>query len=94
MTWINKGSNRTRAARLVAGVTVAAVLALGVSAGTANARWDHRDDHDHRGWSGGYWHSPPVVYGAPGYYGYAPPPVVYGPGIGVTMPGVSVGIRG
>jgi hypothetical protein len=34
------------------------------------------------------------VYAAPvGGYGYYPPPVVYGPAIGITLPGVSIGIR-
>jgi hypothetical protein len=88
-------SPRRHAARLIAGVAVAAVLALGVSAGTANARWDHRDDHrdDHRGWTGGYYNAPPVVYGSPYAYGYYPPPVAYGPGIGINLPGVNIGIR-
>jgi hypothetical protein len=90
MSWINKA----RTARLVAGVAISAIVAFGVT-GTANARWDHRDDHhdDHRGWSGGYWGAPPVVYGSPYAYGYYPPPVAYGPGIGVNLPGVSIGIR-
>jgi hypothetical protein len=39
-----------------------------------------------------------VVYGSPyggGYYGspYYAPPVVYGPGIGISLPGVNIGIR-
>ena len=48
--------------------------------------------------------APPVVYGSRyhnGYYGsgyynapyYYPPPVVYGPGIGISLPFVSIGIR-
>ena len=87
MTWMNKA----RAARLVAGFAVAAVLALGVSSGTAQARWDH-PEHDwhgyHHGWSGGYYRAPPVVYGDPYSYGYYPPP-----GVGLRLPGLSIGIR-
>jgi hypothetical protein len=88
MTWINKG----RMARLMAGVAVAAVVAFGMTAGTAQAYWDH-PDHDyyhgyHRGWSGGYWGAPPVVYGDPYSYGYYPPP-----GVGISVPGVTIGIR-
>ncbi|HZK92229.1 MAG TPA: hypothetical protein VFC56_18980 [Stellaceae bacterium] len=87
-------------ARLIAGTVVAVVLALGFTAGPAHARWDeHRDEHRsehrewHRGWSGGYWGAPPVVYGNPYRYGYYPPAAVYGPGIGINLPGVSIGIR-
>jgi hypothetical protein len=55
----------------------------------------HRDHHDrgdrHDGdWEGGGYDAPPVVYGTP--YAY-PPPVVYGPGIVVQVPGISIGIR-
>ena len=92
MSWINKA----RAARLVASVAVAGIVAIGMTAGTAQARWDeHRDEHrdGHRGWSGGYWGAPPVVYGSPYSYGYYPPPTVYGPGIGINLPGVSIGVR-
>jgi hypothetical protein len=35
-----------------------------------------------------------VIYGSPYRYGYGyPPPVVYGPGIGINLPGVSIGIH-
>ena len=48
--------------------------------------------------------APPVVYGSRyhnGYYGsgyydspyYYPPPVVYGPSIGISLPFVSIGIH-
>jgi hypothetical protein len=56
----------------------------------------HREARGHRVWSGGYYAAPPVVYGnpygEPGYY--YPPPVVYGPsaGVGINLPGVSLGI--
>jgi len=39
--------------------------------------------HGGRGYAGGWYAPPPVVYGAP-YY--APPPVVYGPGISINIP--------
>ena len=91
MTWINKA----RAARLAVGVAVAAVVAFGMTAGPAQARWGDRDDHRdnyrggyHHGWSGGYWSAPPVVYGDPYSYGYYPPP-----GVGIRLPGLSIGIR-
>jgi hypothetical protein len=87
MIWINKA----RAARLVAGVAVAAFVGFGMTAGTANARWDH-PEHDyhgyHHGWSGGYYAAPPVVYGDPYSYGYYPPP-----GVGINLSGVHIGIR-
>ena len=62
----------------------------------------HRGDHDRGGgyyggggyYSGGGYHG---GYGSPydGYYGspyYSPPPVVYGPGIGITLPGVNINL--
>jgi hypothetical protein len=86
MTWTHKA----RAARLLAGIAVSAVVALGMTAGTANARWDHGDHRrdDHRGFSGGYWGAPPVVYGGPYAYGYYPPP-----GVGINLGGVGIRIR-
>jgi len=77
------------------------------SAGAQDRRGgDHRGGHErgggHRGghergyggnrdWrGGGYYPAPPVVYGTP--YDY-PPPVVYGPGIGVYLPGINIEIR-
>ena len=86
MTWLSKA----RAARLGAAVAISAVAALAMT-GTASARWDHPDNgwHNwHHGWSGGYWGAPPVVYGSPYGYGYYPPP-----GVGISLPGVSIGIR-
>jgi hypothetical protein len=87
MTWFNK----TSAVRLTAAIAVSAVVAFGMTAGTASARWDH-PEHDwhgyHHGWSGGYWGAPPVVYGDPYSYGYYPPV-----GVGINLPGVSIGIR-
>jgi hypothetical protein len=54
-------------------------------AGTAKA--DPRWEHHH--WHGGHYRAPsPEVYGTPyfvPYSYYAPPPVVYGPGIGLNF---------
>ncbi len=79
-------------------VAAAALLATAtIGARAANAEdWHHRG-HDHyaHGWvGGGYYAAPPVVYGGGYYPYYAPPPVVYGPGIGVgvNLPGVSIGV--
>jgi len=56
----------------------------------------------HRGyrhnWNGGYYRAAPVVYGSPygnGYYGapYYAPPVVYSPGISISLPFVNIGIQ-
>jgi hypothetical protein len=99
MTCIDN-TKRTRplSARFAAvGFIASAFLLLGAFAVPASAA-DHRDEHrggDHRGgwnrgYSGGYYVAPPVVYGEP-YY--APPPVVYGPAIGISVPGISIGIR-
>jgi hypothetical protein len=82
MTWM----------KIAAGVAISAGL-LAVSMAPASARWDHEYHGWHHGWSGGYWGAPPVVYGSPYGYGYYPPPVYYGPSVGVTLPGVSIGIR-
>ena len=88
MSWIDKA----RAARLAAGIAFSAVVALGLTAGTAQARWEHHDEHGwhgyHHGWTGGYWGAPPVVYGDPYSYGYYPPP-----GVGINVGGVHIGIH-
>ena len=66
----------------------------GVAKASAKERHgDHRggERHDHeRGRGGGYYGAPSVVYGNTGYY---PPPMVYGPGVGIVLPGASIGIR-
>jgi hypothetical protein len=85
--------------KLSAGLAIAGVLLLGtfiVSAGADERRDAHRggdqsgDRGNERGWGGGYYPAPPVVYGAPAYY---PPPVVYGPAVGIVLPGISIGIQ-
>jgi len=85
-------TSKTGAARFVAGIAVSAIIALGITAGTAQARWERHDEHGgggyHHGWSGGYYPAPPVVYGNPYSYGYYPPP-----GVGISLPGVNIGIR-
>jgi len=91
---IDTPSQRRSSWKLAGGLAVSALLALGTFAAPANADWNG----DHRGYSGGYYRAPPVVYGSSydnGYYGrpYYAPPVVYGPGIGISLPGVNIGIR-
>ena len=87
---------RRLSAKLVGGLAISALLALGAFA-PANAEW--RDDHREHNWGGGYYAAPPVVYGSSygnGYYGapgYYAPPVVYGPGVGINLGGVGIGIR-
>ena len=102
MTWIIDTKSRGRlSAKLAAGLVISAMLALGTFAGSASAeerRGEHREyHHNHHNWNGGYYRAPPVVYGSPygsSYYGspyYYPPPVIY-PGIGLSLPGVNIGI--
>jgi hypothetical protein len=83
--------NKERVARLAAGIAVGVVIALGVTAGPAQARWG-RPEHNwhgyHHGWSGGYYPAPPVVYGDPYSYGYYPPP-----GVGINVGDVHIGIH-
>lgn len=107
MTWtIDTISNRRPSARLTAWLAIWPMLALGTFAVPANAQWGgHNREYSHNS-NGGYYRAPPVVYGSrfgSSYYGsphgsshygspnYSPPPVVYGPGIG--LPGVDVHIR-
>jgi hypothetical protein len=98
MTWNNDTTLKSRlSARLVGGLAISALLALGAFAAPANADW-HGDRHGNN-WGGGYYAAPPVVYGSSygnGYYGapgYYAPPVVYGPAVGIGLPGINIGIR-
>ena len=93
MAWnINTNSERRLLARLGAGLVLSAMFTSGAFVGAANAdgRWDGHRDH-YRSWNGGYYRAPPVVYGSPyasSYYGrstYYPPPIVYGPGVGLNI---------
>ena len=96
---IDTTPKRRLSAKLGAGLAISAILALGSFATPASADWDgyHRD-YNHN-WNGGYYRAPPVVYGSPyyggGYYGspYYAPPVVYGPGVGINLGGIGIGIR-
>jgi hypothetical protein len=95
---IDATSKRRLSVRLAAGAVVSAMLAFGTFAAPANADWDgHHRGYNHY-WNGGYYRSPPVVYGSrygSNYYGspYYYPPVVYGPGIGIGLPFVNLNIR-
>jgi hypothetical protein len=102
MTCIFDTSPKRRlSAKLAAGIAFSTLLVLGTFVATASAQ-PHRDDHrggDHRDdrgrgdrGGGGYYPAPPVVYAAPypaPYY----PPVVYGPAVGIYMPGIAIGIQ-
>ena len=94
-------SKHRSSAKLGAAIAISALLALGTFAAPASADWSgEHGGYDHN-WNGGYYHhAPPVVYGFPAIYGgsyygspYYAPPVVYGPGVGIGLPGVSIGIR-
>ncbi len=85
--------------RLATRLLIAGGLLFGTFVATAGAEERHDDHHGRdrheerghdRGWNGGYYAPPPVVYAPPAYY---PPPVVYGPSVGVYLPGISIGIR-
>jgi hypothetical protein len=100
MTEIIDTSSKCRlSAKLAAGLAIAAILAVGTFAGSANAQY-----YNGHYYNGGYYRAPPVVYGSPynngyygsGYYGspyYYPPPVVYGPSIGISLPFLNIGIH-
>jgi hypothetical protein len=99
MTWIVATTSKCRLSpKLTAGIAISALLALGNFVGSASAEQAERErnrghtDRDyHHNWNGGYYRAPPVVYGSPygsSYYGspdYYPPPVIYGPGIGINI---------
>jgi len=97
MTWIiDNKSKRRLSAKLAAGLVISAILALGTFAGCAvESGGGYSGYYDNR--YGGYYRAPPVVYGSSygsSYYGspYYAPPVIY-PGIGISLPGVGIGIR-
>ena len=69
---------RNSPAKLAAGLAISALLALGTFAAPANAEWNGHHRADHHGGYGGY---------------YRAPPVVYGPGVGIGLPGINIGIR-
>ena len=78
----------------VAGLALGAMLALGVLAGPASARWygNGQYQQDNRQWenhTNGYnYQPPPVVYSTPYNYGYQPPPVYYNgntPGLSIRL---------
>jgi hypothetical protein len=98
MSWIiDTKSKRHLSAKLAAGLVISAMFALGTFAGCAvESGGAYSGYYQNR--YGGYYRAPPVVYGSPygsSYYGspyYSPPPVIY-PGIGISLPGVGIGIR-
>jgi protein CpxP len=69
----------------------------GTLAGSAPTTVAKHHEYRHN-WSNGYYRTAPVVYGSPynnGYYGspYYAPPVVYSPGISISLPFVNIGIQ-
>ncbi len=99
-------SKRRLSAKLAAELAIFAVLGLGAFAVPANAQPIPPDaqpygyDREYRNTgNGGYYATPPVVYGSPygpSYYGspnYSSPPVVYGPGLVISVPFVNIGIQ-
>jgi len=91
MTWIiDTKSPRRLSVKLMGGLAISALLAVGTFGAPANAA--SRDQQNLPPLYGGYYAAPPAAYGSPygygyvqpyGYYGqpYSAPPVVYGPGI-------------
>ena len=96
MTWIIDSKSRGRlSAKLAAELAISAMLALGTFVGCAVDSGGEYSGY-YQNWNGGYYRAPPVVYGSSygsSYYGspYYPPPVVY-PGIGISLPGIGIGI--
>jgi hypothetical protein len=93
-----------RIAAALAVATLAGVASLATPAAAqpryhGNEQWnrghgENREYHNHPGWDNGYYARPPVAYGSPYRYGYvAPPPVIYNPGIGIYLPGITLGIH-
>jgi hypothetical protein len=105
---INTKSKRHLPAVLAAGLAISAFVVLG-AVGTSASAEEHHGGGGHGGghaayhggghrggygggnggWDGGYYAAPPLVYGGPSYY----PPVVYGPGIGIALPGIGININ-
>ena len=83
-------------------IGLTALLAVGLFAGPASARWgdngynnngyNNNGNHGDHDWNnnGYYYRDPPVIYSTPNRY-YYPPPVVYGPQF--SIPGLSIQIR-
>ena len=104
---IDTKSKRRLSAKLAAGLAISAFLLLGTSVAPASAggsqsdhHWNNNNNYNNNynrgyGWGGSYYVASPVIYGTP-YYApqyYSPPPVVYAPGIGISLPGISIGVQ-
>jgi hypothetical protein len=105
---IDTRSKRRLVAKLVVGLAISAFLLHGTFVPPASANGNQSDHHWNKNnynrgngsWGGNYYVGPPVVYGTPyhglQYYGSpadVPPPVIYSPGIGINLPGVSIGVQ-
>src|SRR3984893_11851699 len=69
---IGTTTKRQLSVKLVGGIAISALLALGAFATPASADWDNDHRGYHHNWNGGYYNAPPVVYGSPyggGYFG-------------------------
>jgi len=72
MTWIiDTKSPRHLSAKLVAGLAISALLAIGTFGAPASAA--SRDQQNLPPSYGGYYAAPPAAYGSPYGYGYAQP---------------------
>lgn len=86
MTWImDTKSPRHLSAKLMAGLAISALLAIGTFAAPANADQQNLPNY------GGYYGAPPVAYGSSYGYGYAQPygygsAQPYGYGYGSAQP--------
>jgi hypothetical protein len=90
--------------RLTAALVVSTVIAFASFIVPANADWNSDHRRDQNNWNRGDYRAPPIVYGSPygpSYYGSSyygspynyPPPVVYGPTIGIGLPGININIQ-
>jgi hypothetical protein len=103
---IDTDSERRLPGKFATGLALSAFLVLGGLIASASAQPYHNDQHHNDqhhndqhgggyngggrpgGGGGGYYPAPPVVYATP----YYPPPVVYGPAIGIYVPSVIIGV--
>ena len=101
---IETRSKGRRAATFAAGLAISALLSLGSFVASASAdefqteiySWDRNDDLGNSRWGGIHYVVPtPVAYSAPftGTKSTYPLPVFHGPGIGISLPGINIGIQ-
>jgi hypothetical protein len=97
-------SKRHLSATFAVGLTISALLSLGTLVASASAdefqtdihSWDRNDELGNSRWGGLYYVAPhPMAHSAPftGTASEYPLPVFYGPGIGIGLPGFTIGIQ-